>query len=176
MLGTRDEFGAERVTFDVAKDRGQVAIDLDGECFIAALPDMPRGVALPMVSLGMRRQQPSHPTTKVAVGLRAHDEMKVVRHEAVAQDIQWDMPFGINNGIDKRVIVSRLVKDGLLTVAPVQGVVNHPTDGSTRSSWHGKSVTRHIFRVKNTLRPLFIVRGTFSIVHFRKRRRAGVGV
>jgi hypothetical protein len=40
------------------------------------------------------------------------------------------------DGLDKGVIVSGLVKDGLSTITTVEDVVPHPDDGRSGSSWH----------------------------------------
>ena len=60
-------FGPEGVPLDVAKDRREVIVVLDGKRLEASLPDVPRGLVMPVVSPGMRRQQPPHPSPEVAI-------------------------------------------------------------------------------------------------------------
>jgi hypothetical protein len=60
----------------------------------------------------------------------------VVGHQAVSEDIQREPGAGIADGLDKGVIVSGLVKDGLSTITTVEDVVPHPADGRSGSSWH----------------------------------------
>jgi hypothetical protein len=78
-----------------------------------------------------------HATAQVPVASRVDNQVEVVGHQAVSEDIQREPGAGIADGLDKGVIiVSGLVKGGLSTITTVEDVVPHPADGRSGSSWH----------------------------------------
>jgi hypothetical protein len=60
----------------------------------------------------------------------------MVGNQAVSENIEKEPGAGVDDGLDKGVSVSGLVKDGLSTIATVQDVVPHAADGRPGSSWH----------------------------------------
>src|SRR5262249_4764993 len=102
---------------------------LNRERLVAPLPDMPRGVVVPVVAEGLGRQQPAHPPAQVAIGLWPQYEMEMVGHEAIAEDIHRDAADSLRHGVDEGIIISRLVEDRGAAIAAIQGVVNQASDG-----------------------------------------------
>jgi hypothetical protein len=62
--------------------------------------------------------------------------LEVVAYQAVSEHTKREPGAGVDDGLDKGVIVFGLVKDGHSTITTVEDVVPHPTDGRSGSSWH----------------------------------------
>ena len=93
-----------------------------------SLPYVPGGTVVPMVAPRMGRKQPLHPTAEITIVMGPQEEMEMVRHQAVTEQINGYALASLGHRLDKSLVVGRFVKDGLPTVAPVQSVVPHPTD------------------------------------------------
>jgi hypothetical protein len=93
-----------------------------------SLPYVPGGTVMPMVSLHMGRKQPLHPTAGITIVMGPQEEMEMVRHQAVTEQINGYALASLGHRLDKSIVVGWLVKEGLPTVAPVQSVIPHPTD------------------------------------------------
>ena len=88
---------------------------------------------MPVVSVRVRRQQPAHPTPQVPIPLGSYDQVEVVGHEAVAEDVERDPVRRVVDGLDERVVVGRLVEDRLAAVAAIQGMVDHASYTEARA-------------------------------------------
>ncbi len=94
-----------------------------------------------MVSSSVRRQHPLHPASQVAVTMSSNQQMKVVWHQTIAQDVDRQTTLGIHYGLDERVIIRRLVENGVSPVATIQHVVPRVSHRCSRGSGHPSSVT-----------------------------------
>jgi hypothetical protein len=72
VFGSGDQFGAECVTLDVAEYGGEMLVILYGERLEPPLPNVSRGAVVAMVTSGVRREQPLHPTPEVAIVAWSH--------------------------------------------------------------------------------------------------------
>ena len=64
-------------------------------------------------------------------------KVKVVGHEAVAQDAHGDAVAGVGDQIEEGVVVAILAEDSGAGVAAVKDVVTHVADGGSCGAWHG---------------------------------------
>ncbi len=71
----------------VSKDGGQMTVVLNRKRRIAVPPDVTGRSIVAMVALIVCRRQPPHPAPEVAVVVRAEDNVKMVRHPAIAEEI-----------------------------------------------------------------------------------------
>lgn len=94
ILGTSDQARPQRVAFDVAEDGQQVMVLLDGECLEASLPDMAGGAMCFAVAMHMSSQQPLHPAADVVVAQGPQSKVKMIGHEAVAQEAHGNASAG----------------------------------------------------------------------------------
>ena len=89
-----------------------------------------------MVAPGMRREQPLHPTSQVAIMMGPQYQMEVVGHEAIPEQVHRHAGAGVDHRLDEGVIIAGLVEDGLAAVAPIEGVIPHATDRGASGSRH----------------------------------------
>jgi hypothetical protein len=156
IFGPRDKLGPQCVALDVAHDGPQMVVVLNGERLEPSLPDMATGSVLAVISPGVSHKQPLHPTAQVPVALRADNQVEVVGHQAVPEDIQREPGARIADGLDKGVIVSGLVKDRRSTITTVEDVVPHPADGRSGSSRHSTIINADRAERQYQLCPLFL--------------------
>ncbi len=79
-----DESRPQRIPLDITQHGEEVLVALDGKGFEPSLPDVPAAAVVAMVAANVTREQPLHPASEVAIGLRPKHEMKMVRHQAPA--------------------------------------------------------------------------------------------
>jgi hypothetical protein len=53
--------------------------------------------------------------------------MEMVGHQAITEQFNWNAIADIDHRLDKGVIIPWLVEDRLTPVAPIQGMIEHPT-------------------------------------------------
>jgi hypothetical protein len=96
-----------------------------------------------VIESGVGHEQPLHPSVQVAVGLGTHQQVKMVRHQTVPEHIHGKPSTGVDDGLDKGVLVARLMEDGLAAVAAVEHVIPHAANRGSGSSWHDTIVKHH---------------------------------
>lgn len=85
----------------------------------------------------MTRHQPLHETTQLRSGVGLHQQVEVVRHQAVTEDLDRMTRSGFSQQCDKRGEVALFVKNPLPPVPPVQDMINNaichpPVDSSSK--------------------------------------------
>ena len=105
---------------------------LDGERLEPPLPDMPRGSIVPMISADVRRHQPLHPSTQIAIAMRPQDQMEVVRHQAQTRYPQREALTRVSDQVQERLVVFGLMEDLRPPIAPIDHVIAIPTHRSPR--------------------------------------------
>ena len=100
---------------------------LDGKALKAALPDMAVAAVVPMVTAHMTGQPPQHDATEGASARRFQHEMKMIGHQAEAEDFDRIFGFGEGQQVEKGAVVAVFVKDRCAPVAPVDDVVDIPS-------------------------------------------------
>ena len=76
----------DRIAEHIAKSREQMAILLNWKTFEPTLPHMPMTPVMLVVPPDMARHPPLHEWAQSSFGIRLHDQMEMIRHEADAED------------------------------------------------------------------------------------------
>jgi hypothetical protein len=113
---------------------------------------------------GPRHPDPSHPTPQGLIGLRPNDEMPVIGHDAVGQQLDRIALQAFRQHALERFVVRRLAKQPHPPVPPIENVVDHP-------GFRGSSSSRHDGRISLLARPVNISDVPFSIPPFPFLRR-----
>jgi hypothetical protein len=82
-----DQPRADRIAEHIAEDREEMAVLLNRKTFEAALPHMPVTVVVPMVAADMAGHPPLHEWAEGGLGGWLHDEVKMIRHQADAEEL-----------------------------------------------------------------------------------------
>ncbi len=147
ILAPLHELRSQRIAFDVPQGCQKVVIILNGKGFEPPLPDMPTSLVVPMVPTNMGCHQPLHPPTEVTITLRPKHQMKMVGHEAIADQPHRDSFMGLTHQTDKRREILVLVKNIPPTIPAIQDMVDIAP--SRRSS-----CSCHSFSLRTTPRPV----------------------
>ena len=123
-LGTAlDQPGPDGVAEDVAEYGEEMAVLLNGKTLEAALPDMAVAAVMPMVAAHVAGQPPLHEGTQRRLGDRPQDEMKMIGHQAEAEQLDGKLGLGRGEQLEEGGIVAVLVEDGGAAVATIEDVV-----------------------------------------------------
>ena len=165
VLSPGDQLSPYRVSLDVAQDRDQVVIALDRERL-----NRPCKRGRWSRSAGdTGGRGPSAATASTVRGPRLlwpQDQMEVIGHQAIAQDVDRQPVPGVNHRLDERGIILVLVEHRLPAVAPIQGVIPDPTDRRSCGSRHDTSVNQARRQVNKARRPPVSCRGGKSIKRY----------
>ncbi len=135
--GGRAEARVQGVGLDVAQEREQVKIILDGEALVAALVEVARGrVVVGMVAADVGGGEPAHKGGEVVAARWAKDQMPVVGHQAQAQHVEGDAFFGLLEEVEKGIVVRRLMEDAHPAIAAVEHVIDHAGFDGARGAGH----------------------------------------
>jgi hypothetical protein len=126
----------DRIAFHISQNRQQVLVLLDGKSLESSLPHMSAALIVTVVAPHMRRQQPLHPTTQIAVAKRPQDHVEVVAHHAVGQYPQRQSLARLFHQRQKRREVLVLMEHVTPRIPTVDYVIAHITDRSSCCSWH----------------------------------------
>ena len=110
---------------------------------------MPTGVVVSVVPAHVRGCQPLHPLTQVSIVLWPQHHMKMVWHQAVAEQTHGNPISSLLDQLEKRGIVTILVEDRIPTIATVQNVVANITERYPRFTGHPKMIRKRLKVVNN---------------------------
>ena len=85
-----------------------MVVILDGKGLEAPLPDVPCGAVMAMVALGVRREQPLHPTSQIAIMTGPQYQVEVVGHEAIAEQVHRQASASADDRLDEGIVIARL--------------------------------------------------------------------
>src|SRR5690349_5682265 len=117
-----------------------MVVFLNREGFEAALPDVSAAAVVPMVAADVRRHQPLHPASEVAVLIGPEHQVKVVGHQAVAQDPHPQTLARRLEETDEGVVICRLMKHLSPAVPAIQDVITPIPERGPCSAWHPRSL------------------------------------
>ena len=140
--GCFDQVRPLGIPLDIAQDREQVFVFLDGERFESPLPDVAGGLVVLVVAADVCREQPLHPAGEIAVLARPEDQVKMVRHQAVTQEPHRNDFVGGVEETDEGLIIRPLVKHPLPGVPATENVVTISAGGVAVGSGHGGILAR----------------------------------
>jgi hypothetical protein len=123
-------------------------VALNGESLEAALPDVPAAAVVAVVSPHVTGEKPLHPAPQIAVAARPKHEMKMIRHQAPA-DQPHRQPFAgrLEQPHERReilVFVEHLAA-GIATIQDVVAPIRSAGSGGPR---HQRSLPPRPFPVK----------------------------
>jgi hypothetical protein len=95
---------------------------------------------MPVVAPRVRGQQPLHPAAQVPTLVRPQHQVKVIRQDAIPKHIHRQAVPGVDDALDKRVVITWFVKDRLASIAAIERVVDRPGDSGSGGSWHDDRV------------------------------------
>ena len=155
--GVLDQPRADRIAEHVAEDREEMAVVLNWKTFEAALPHMPVTVVVPMVAADVAGHPPLHERAEGSVGGRLHDEVKMIGHEAEAEELDGIFGFRRGEQVETCGVVAVLVKDHGATVPTIQHMVGVSGHLSARNPRHRKTTVRQTgaWRQEKVACPLF---------------------
>ena len=98
------------------------------------MPSTPMALMIPT---HVADHPPLHEWTERGFGrwLRDYDKMRVVRHEAQAEDVQRELFLGGSEELDKGEVVTVLMENGCLTIPSIQHMVGVSADLSAPCEW-----------------------------------------
>lgn len=139
MFGAGHEFGAHGIAFDVAADGQEVFVVLDREAFEASLIEvsLAAGLVVGVVAHGMGGGDPSHEAAHFAVDGWAEDQVPVIGHQDVAEELDLIALEPCCEDAFEGLVVFGLVEDRCAGVATVEGVVEAVGFVDAGRSWHG---------------------------------------
>lgn len=118
---------AQRIALDVAQHPLVVLVTLDGKRFESSLPNVPTTLEMSMVPADVGSHEPLHPPAQVAIFVRPQNQVKVIRHKAVAAEPHGKAGVRLRHQRDEGSVVVLLVKDRSSAVASIEDMVNVPT-------------------------------------------------
>jgi hypothetical protein len=141
VFGPRDEAGANRVEFHIpcCGERVPVVHHVRSE---ASLPEI---TAPPFAPVDLRRIAPVSFTDGPAEAIgrsRNHDEVDVVRHEAVGPDLDLAAVAPFCSESDVEAVIVRAEERPLSTVTALRDVVRQGGDDYAGQASHGERVAR----------------------------------
>jgi hypothetical protein len=166
-LGAVRQFsnGAERVGFDVANEREQMMVFLHEEAFEATLVDVALAVRVIVlvIAADVGVGEPAHEGGELAVVLGEENEVKVVGHEAIAQQSYGGEALArFGQELDEGGVVGFFAEDGAAGIATIEDVEDESAGGDAGTAGHGGSIRGRLLLEKMSapfvLPPLFCLR------------------
>ena len=136
LRGVWGQARADRVVHHIVEHRQEMPIPLDRKVLEAALPDMAVAAVVPVIAADVTRQPPLHQPTEGVAARRFQDEMKMIGHQAEAQDFDRIFGFGDGQQVEKGAVVAVFVKDRRAPVATVDDMVDVAADLTARETRH----------------------------------------
>lgn len=117
-----------------------MAILLNRKTLESSLPHMTMAPVMLVVPTDMACHPPLHEGTQSRFGIRLHDQMEMIRHQADAEHFDGEFGFCCGEQVEEGPVVTVFVKNGRTTVPPIQNMVGvsghlsawNPRHGSVR--------------------------------------------
>ena len=123
ILGAIDKLRSQRIALDVAQHGQEMLIALDRKRFEPPLPHVAAAAVMPVIAADVARQQPLHPATEIAVAVRPKDEVKMVWHQAPADQAHRQPLAGRFKQADEGFVILIFVKHLAPPIAPIEHMV-----------------------------------------------------
>ena len=123
-----------------------MAVLLNRETFKATLPQMSMASVMAMVTTDVAGHPPLHERAEGRVGGRLHDQVKMIGHEAEAEDLDRVRCFCRGEQVEARGVVAVLVEDCGTPVPRFSSLQPEPLQPICLSAWnprHGRSRVCH---------------------------------
>lgn len=113
-----------------------MSILLDGKTLKAPLPDMATAAVVPMIAPDMAGHPALHEGTQGISGRGLQHEMKVIRHQTKAQDMDRKLFLRRGQQIEKRQVVGIFVKNDASAVPTVEDMIGVAGELTARNPRH----------------------------------------
>lgn len=137
-----DELGAGGVGLDIAAEGEEVNVILHGEAFEAALVEVAAGgvVVMGVVAAGVGDADPANELAEGLVGFGPDDQMPVVGHEAVGEQVGGVECQGLAQQLFKGRVVGVFMEERHAAVAAVEGVIDQTGLDESWAARHGGGI------------------------------------
>ena len=89
-----------------------------------------------MISTHVSTQQPMHVRRNRSIGIRPHDDMYVIRHEAIRKERQLDVGLSFGHQAQQGPVIFPFAEDSLAIVPARKHVLNDTGRTAASSPWH----------------------------------------
>lgn len=113
-----------------------MAILLNGKAFEPSLPYVPMTAVMPMVAADMTGHPPLHEVAQCSLCGWLHDEMKMIGHEAEAQEFDRVLGFRRGEEVEEGGVVAHFVEHRRATISAIQDMVGVTSDLAARNPRH----------------------------------------
>ena len=128
----------------VVEDREKMHLLLNRKTFEPALPYMPMAPVMAMVATDVAGHPPLHERAEGGLGSRLHDQVKMIGHEADAEDLDGVLRFRGGEQVEAGGVVAVLVEDHRAPVPTIEHMVDMSGHLSAWNPRHGKSTVREM--------------------------------
>jgi len=124
VFGPLYEVRAQRVGFDIATGRIEVALCLNREGPKPALIDRPTSTrsSTTMPAFAVAQRHKSHEMSEIRVTSGPENQMEVIGHDAERIEVQWHELEGLSEALSKHEVVSGVIEQTQSTDATVRDV------------------------------------------------------
>jgi hypothetical protein len=136
----RSTLRAQCVSLDVPQHGQQVLVLLDRKRLEASLPDMPASAVMPMIASHVAGEQPLHPAPQIAVLSRPDNQVKMIRHHAIAQHAHRQPLARPRDQPDEGRVIIVFVEDLGPRVATIEHMITNAAHRSSSCARHGATV------------------------------------
>ena len=136
---------------EIRTQDGQVMlIILNGKGLKSSLPYVTTPLVVQMIPTHVSGHQPLHPPTQITISMGPEHEMKMVGHQAVADQSDWNLFVSLLHQRHEGSVVVIVMKNISPPVAPIEHVINESPLRCSRCSSHAKNLQRTDQPVKET--------------------------
>src|SRR5271157_5827286 len=130
--------GLQGVALDVATATQEISLALDGRALETTLPEVAHEAIAPIEVVDVGAQHTGQPLRQIRVPLQSHQDMKVIRHQAVMIQAQTEAFLGPRQEAKKLAAIVVIAKDPLPVAAAVHDVVTRFLRPLllARGAWH----------------------------------------
>jgi len=101
---------------------------LNRESLESPLPNVSATSVVLMIETNVGRQQPLHPLAEISVQVRPENQMKVIRHNTVAEHSHANATTGFIEPVNECPVITAFPKNPLPAIAPIDNVIANTPD------------------------------------------------
>ena len=132
-----DQICPQSVPLHIAQHSQEMLILLNRECFETPLPNAAVRAVTTVIGSNMGGEKPLHPTAQITVFVWPQQQMKVIGHQAVADNAHRPSRAGAIHQPQKMAIVGVRVENTRALIATIDDVVEESAYRCACRPWHG---------------------------------------
>ena len=143
VIGPLDELRAPRIRFDIAAQGEKVAVIGHGKTFESTLVKVSAAAAVIVfvVTTHVRHADPTQPAAQCVVGIRPHDEMPMIGHQAIGEKFHRKSLQALAQHLLEGGVVGRFMEQSHPPVPPIENVIDQARFDGPRGSWHANKLS-----------------------------------